>query len=161
VFLATDRVHVLRKVNISCRKGGTVSVPGFYVGMGDKLPIGPAMNKGLTIKLGQTHFQGSTTVAREDRPDAIDPSFVVTHPASLEDTPELYARFGDKDEGVIKVLMRPARLICLSIVDRLRPLSTGLDGWNIDPISDAHCLWTNPPDRPLIQLPSIRRLLMR
>ncbi|MDO9412440.1 MAG: zinc-dependent alcohol dehydrogenase, partial [Pseudolabrys sp.] len=53
-FLATDRVHVLRQAIMACRKGGTVSVPGVYVGMGDKIPIGAAMNKGLTIKMGQT-----------------------------------------------------------------------------------------------------------
>ena len=44
-----------------CRKAGTVSIPGVYVGMGDKIPIGAAMNKGLTIKMGQTHVQAYTS----------------------------------------------------------------------------------------------------
>jgi threonine dehydrogenase-like Zn-dependent dehydrogenase len=39
----------------------------------------------------------------------IDPSFVVTHPASLEDAPEMYKKFRDKEAGVIKVVMRPGR----------------------------------------------------
>jgi threonine dehydrogenase-like Zn-dependent dehydrogenase len=56
-FLATDRVHVLRQAIMCCRKAGTVSIPGVYVGMGDKIPLGAAMNKGLTIKTGQTHVQ--------------------------------------------------------------------------------------------------------
>ena len=34
-FLATDRVHVLRQAIMCCRKAGTVSIPGVYVGMGD------------------------------------------------------------------------------------------------------------------------------
>ena len=108
MMLATDRVHVLRQAIMSCRKGGTVSVPGVYVGMGDKLPIGAAMNKGLTIKLGQTHVQRYTRPLLEKIvAGAIDPSFVITHPASLEDAPEMYAKFRDKQEGVIKVVMRP------------------------------------------------------
>lgn len=37
----------------------------------------------------------------------IDPSFVVTHPASLEDAPEVYKKFRDKKDGVIKVVLRP------------------------------------------------------
>ena len=59
-FLATDRVHVLRQAIMCCRKAGTVSIPGVYVGMGDKIPLGAAMNKGLTIKTGQTHVQAYT-----------------------------------------------------------------------------------------------------
>jgi threonine dehydrogenase-like Zn-dependent dehydrogenase len=41
-FLATDRVHVLRQAIMCCRKAGTVSIPGVYVGMGDKIPLGAA-----------------------------------------------------------------------------------------------------------------------
>jgi len=83
-------------------------VPGVYVGMGDKIPIGAMMNKGLTIKTGQTHVQAYTKplLARIEAGD-IDPSFVVTHPASLEDAPEMYRKFRDKEDGVIKVVLRP------------------------------------------------------
>ena len=55
VMLATDRAHALRQALYCCRKGGTVSVPGAYVGMIDKFPFGGSMNKGLTIKMFQTH----------------------------------------------------------------------------------------------------------
>jgi threonine dehydrogenase-like Zn-dependent dehydrogenase len=107
-MLATDRVHVLRQVIMACRKGGTVSIPGVYVGMGDKIPIGAAMNKGLTIKTGQTHVQAYTRplLERIIKGD-IDPSFVVTDQASLEDAPTMYQKFRDKQDGVIKVVMRP------------------------------------------------------
>ena len=107
-MLATDRVHVLREAIFSCRKGGTISIPGVYVGMGDKLPIGAAMNKGLTFKMGQTHVQAYTKPLLEKiEAGEIDPSFVVTHPASLEDAPEMYKKFRDKKDGVIKVMLRP------------------------------------------------------
>ena len=76
--------------------------------MGDKIPIGAAMNKGLTIKTGQTHVQAYTKPLLEKIvAGEIDPSFVVTHPASLEDAPEMYTKFRDKKDGVIKVVMRP------------------------------------------------------
>src|SRR5690606_9385958 len=76
-FLATDRVHVLRQAIYSCRKGGTVSIPGVYIGFGDKIPVGAMMNKGLTIKTGQTHVQRylPKLFASIENGD-IDPSFV-------------------------------------------------------------------------------------
>ena len=91
-----------------CRKGGTLSIPGVYVGMADNLPIGAAMNKGLTIKTGQTHVQAYTKpLLAKIEAGEIDPSFVVTHPARLEEAPELYKKFRDKKDGVIKVVLRP------------------------------------------------------
>ena len=81
-----------------------------YVGMGDKIPLGAAMNKGLTIKTGQTHVQAYTQpLLKLIQAGDIDPSFVVTHPASLEDAPAMYKKFRDKEDGVIKVVMRPGR----------------------------------------------------
>ncbi len=107
-FLGTDRVHVLREAIMSCRKGGTISIPGVYVGMADKIPLGAAMNKGLTLKMGQTHVQAYTKpLLAKIEAGEIDPSFVVTHPASLEDAPDLYKKFRDKEDGVIKVVLRP------------------------------------------------------
>jgi threonine dehydrogenase-like Zn-dependent dehydrogenase len=81
-FLATDRIHVLRQAIMGCRKGGTVSAPGVYVGTGDKVPLGALMNERLTIKTGQTHFQAYTKPLLQKIVEGkIDPSFVVTHPA--------------------------------------------------------------------------------
>jgi len=108
VLLATDRVHVLRQAIMACRMGGTVSIPGVYVGLGDKIPIGAMMNKGLTIKTGQTHVQAYTKpLLAKIEAGEIDPSFVVTHPAALEDAPEMYKKFRDKKDGVIKVVLHP------------------------------------------------------
>jgi threonine dehydrogenase-like Zn-dependent dehydrogenase len=106
--IGTDRAHVLRESILNCRTGGTVSVPGVYVGMIDKMPFGAAMNKGLTIKTGQTHVQKYTQLLL-DRIEAgeIDPSFIVTHRAPLDDAPELYKTFRDKKDGCIKVVLKP------------------------------------------------------
>ena len=108
LYLATDRPHVLREAIWCCRKGGTISMPGVYLGFLDKIPMGAFMNKGLTLKTGQTHTHRylkpllDRIVAGE-----IDPSFVITHKATLEDGPSLYKTFRDKQEGCIKVVMKP------------------------------------------------------
>ena len=109
VKLTTDRVHVLRQAIRACRMGGTVSIPGVYVGVADKIPLGAMMNKGLTIKTGQTHVQAYTKpLLAMIEAGKIDPSFVITHPVSLEDAPTMYKKFRDKEDGVIKVFMRPS-----------------------------------------------------
>jgi threonine dehydrogenase-like Zn-dependent dehydrogenase len=108
VMLATDRAHALREAIMCCRKGGTVSIPGVYVGMVDNVPMGPAMNKGLTMRMGQTHMQRylQPLLARIEAGE-IDPSFLVTHRVPLEEAPEAYAKFRDKEDGCIKVVLRP------------------------------------------------------
>lgn len=108
VMLGTDRPHVLREAIMCCRKGGTVSVPGVYIGFLDKIPMGAFMNKGLTMKTGQTHmhrYMGPLLEKIEQ--GAIDPSFVITHKVKLEDAPEMYKTFRDKKDGCIKVVLKP------------------------------------------------------
>ena len=108
-FMATDRPNVLRQCIMACRKGGTVSIPGVYGGLLDKIPFGAAMNKGLTFKMGQTHMMRymKPLLERIERKE-IDPSFVITHRVSLEDTPEMYKTFRDKQDECIKVVLKPA-----------------------------------------------------
>ena len=108
LYLATDRPHVLRQVITSCRKGGTVSIPGVYIGLVDHIPFGAAMNKGLTFHMGQTHTQRyMEPLLRKIEAGEIDPTFVITHRATLEDGPDLYKKFRDKEDGCIKVVMHP------------------------------------------------------
>ncbi|MDO9119265.1 MAG: zinc-dependent alcohol dehydrogenase [Nitrospira sp.] len=108
VYLGTDRPHVLREAIMCCRKGGTTSIPGVYVGMVDKIPFGAAMNKGLTLKMGQTHMHKymRPLLERIEKGD-IDPSFVITHRLKLTDAPVAYQTFRDKKDGCIKVVMTP------------------------------------------------------
>ncbi|MDY6945718.1 MAG: zinc-dependent alcohol dehydrogenase, partial [Pseudomonadota bacterium] len=108
VKLGTDRPHVLREAIMCCRKGGTVSVPGVYVGLLDKVPFGAAMNKGLTIKTGQTHVQRYTQPLLDKILAAeIDPSFIITHRLGLAEAPDAYKTFRDKQDGCIKVVLKP------------------------------------------------------
>ena len=108
LMLGTDRPHVLREAIMCCRKGGTISVPGVYVGLLDKIPFGAAMNKGLTFNMGQTHVQAyGTKLLEMIESGAIDPSFVITHKLSLDEAPGAYKTFRDKEDGCIKVVLKP------------------------------------------------------
>ena len=108
VMLETDRPHVLREMMYVCRPAGTLSIPGVYGGLVDKLPFGAVMNKGLTIRTGQTHVNRWTDdLLQRIVEGQIDPSFVITHTVSLADGPEMYKTFRDKADGCIKVVMKP------------------------------------------------------
>ena len=109
VMLTTDRAHVLRQAIICCRKGGTISVPGAHVGMPDKIPMGAFMNKGLTMKTGQTHMQRYLRPLLEKiESGAIDPSFLITHRLRLDEALGAYKTFRDKKDGCIKVVLAPS-----------------------------------------------------
>ena len=106
--LGTDRAHVLRQAIMTCRKGGTISLPGVYGGLLDKIPLGAAHAKSLTFKMGQTH------VHRYLRPlldhivkGDIDPSGIITHRLKLADAPQGYAMFKEKNDNCVKVVMTP------------------------------------------------------
>lgn len=108
VMLETDRPHVLREMIYVCRPGGILSVPGVYGGFIDKFPIGALMNKGLTVRTGQTHVNRWTDdLLRRIAEGQIDPSFVITHSVPLADGPAMYPTFRDKHDGCIKVVMKP------------------------------------------------------
>jgi threonine dehydrogenase-like Zn-dependent dehydrogenase len=107
-FLASDRASALRQAIHSCRKGGTVSIPGVYGGFIDKVPMGAAFAKGLTLRLGQTHVHRylRPLMERIERGE-VDPSFVITHRVRLDEAPEMYQTFRDKKDQCIKVVMKP------------------------------------------------------
>jgi threonine dehydrogenase-like Zn-dependent dehydrogenase len=108
IMAESDRPHVLREMMYVCRPGGILSIPGVYGGLIDKIPFGASMNKGLTWRMGQTHVKRWTDdLLRRIADGQIDPSFVITHTAALEDGPELYKTFRDKKEGCIKVVLKP------------------------------------------------------
>jgi len=108
VNLTTDRAHVLRQAIHCCRKGGSISVPGAYFGVPDKIPFGAFMGKGLTMKSGQTHMQRyMKPLLKKIESGEIDPSFVITHHVGLDDAPEAYKTFRDKKDGCVKVVIQP------------------------------------------------------
>jgi threonine dehydrogenase-like Zn-dependent dehydrogenase len=108
IRLSMDRPVVLRQVIMACRKGGTVSIPGVYAGFIDKVPVGALMNKGLTIKTGQTHMMRYMKPLLERiQQGEIDPSFVISHRLPIDQAPQAYRIFRDKQEECTKVVLNP------------------------------------------------------
>ena len=106
--METDRPHALREAILSCRTGGVVSIIGAYGGMVDKFPLGAAMNKSLTFKMGQCHVQRYLRPLLERIENGeIDPSFVITHRLDLDETPRGYEMFKNKEDNCEKVVLKP------------------------------------------------------
>jgi len=106
--LGTDRAHVLREVLLACRGGGRVSIPGVYGGMGDKIPIGAMMQKGLQIKTGQTHVQKYLPKLLEMIGNGeLDTTFLISHRLPLEDAPRGYKMFKEQQDETTKVVLKP------------------------------------------------------
>ncbi|GGK53914.1 glutathione-dependent formaldehyde dehydrogenase [Salinarimonas ramus] len=108
VMAESDRIHALREIIYLIRPAGTISMPGVYGGLADKVPLGALMNKGITVRTGQTHTQRWTDdLLRRIEEGQIDPTFVITHVADLADGPALYETFRDKKDGCVKVVLKP------------------------------------------------------
>lgn len=106
--LTSGRAHVLREAIKCCRKGGVLSIPGVYIGTLDNIPMGTAMNKGLTFKMGQTHVPKYTQLLLDKILNGeIDPSKIISHHIKLKDAPEAYKLFNEHEDGCIKVVMKP------------------------------------------------------
>ena len=107
-FLGTDRIHAIRQAIIACRKGGRVSMPAVYGGFVDKFPLGSFMQKGLTLKTGQTHVQrylpGLLAAIMENK---IDTTFLISHRMALEDAPKGYQLFHDEQNTTTKIVLKP------------------------------------------------------
>ncbi len=108
VMAETDRPIALREAIMACRSGGTVSVIGVYGGFIDKFPFGSVMNRSLTIRSGQCHVQRYMRPLLERiRKGEIDPGFVITHKMSLDEAPRAFAMFNDKQDGCVKIVLKP------------------------------------------------------
>ena len=104
--METDRPYVLREAIQACRKGGTVSIIGVYGALVDKFPMGSAMNKGLTLRMGQMHAQRylDRLIAHVERGE-VDPSFVATHRMPLDEAPQAFELFKHKKDNCLRVVL--------------------------------------------------------
>jgi threonine dehydrogenase-like Zn-dependent dehydrogenase len=107
--METERPIVLREAIQACRKGGTVSVPGVYGGIADKIPLGAIVNKALTIKSGQTHVQHyMKPLLGMIENGQIDPTFIISHRIGLDEVPEAFRMFRNKEDECIKFVVNVA-----------------------------------------------------
>jgi len=107
-LLGIDRGHVIRQVILATRKGGRISMPGVYGGVLDKFPLGALMQKGLTLRTGQTHVQRYLrplyTAIAEGK---IDSTFLISHRLPLDQGPEGYRKFHDEQDTCTKIVLKP------------------------------------------------------
>ncbi len=105
---STQRPYALEQMIQAVRSCGIVSVPGVYAG---PIPVnmGALVQKGLTVKSGQTHVKRYLEpLAKLIQDGTIDPTFLITHRSTkLEDGPELYKTFRDKKDNCVKVVFHP------------------------------------------------------
>jgi threonine dehydrogenase-like Zn-dependent dehydrogenase len=108
LYLGTERPHALRQAIIACRKGGRVSIPGVYGGFADKFPLGQMMEKGLTVKTGQTHVQRYTRKLLDlIQADQLDTTFMISHREPLSRAAELYRKWHDEQDTYTKIVLKP------------------------------------------------------
>jgi threonine dehydrogenase-like Zn-dependent dehydrogenase len=104
----TERPEAVREAILACRTGGTVSIMGAYGGFADKFPLGQMMNKSLTIRQGQCHVHRYLRPLLERIQNGeIDPRFVISHTLPLEQAPQAYEMFKNKDDECTKVVLKP------------------------------------------------------
>ena len=104
-LIATERPYALAEAIKAVRPCGIVSVPGVY---GGPIPVnmGSIVQKGLTLKSGQTHvkryLEPLTKLIQEGK---IDMTSLITHRSqNLAEGPDLYKTFRDKKDGCVKVV---------------------------------------------------------
>jgi threonine dehydrogenase-like Zn-dependent dehydrogenase len=107
LHLHTDRAAPLREAALACRKGGTLAVLGVY-GVVDKFPMGVIMNKGLTVRSAQQWGQRYMPRMLENvERGELDPSILITHRMSLEESARGYELFKTKGEGCVRAVFAP------------------------------------------------------
>ena len=108
LMLETGRSGVLRQAIRAVRKGGTLSIPGVYVGLLDKVPFGAALGKGVTMKMGQTNMHTYLRLLLERIEEGqIDPSYIISHRITLDEAHEMYKVWRDKQAEVTKIAIDP------------------------------------------------------
>jgi threonine dehydrogenase-like Zn-dependent dehydrogenase len=108
--LETDSTEVLNEIIYAVRKGGRIGIVGAYAGYANHFNLGAFMEKGLSMAGGQTPVQKYwPTLLPLVRSGELDPTTVITHVLGLGDAPEAYKHFNAKDEGWVKVLLKPQR----------------------------------------------------
>ncbi len=92
----------------SVRKGGVVSIVGVYGPTFNAVPIGNALNKGLTLRMNQASVKRHLPRLIEHvQQGNIDPKQIITHRIPLEEVSEAYEMFSRKLDGCIKTVLLP------------------------------------------------------
>ncbi|HEX2391319.1 MAG TPA: zinc-dependent alcohol dehydrogenase [Solirubrobacterales bacterium] len=108
---AVDRMAVLLRAIDTVRRGGTISISGVYGGQLDPLPMMQLFDKGVQVRMGQAHVRRWTDrilpLLAEEAGDPLGVDDLTTHRVPLEQAPRAYEMFQKKEDGAIKVVLKP------------------------------------------------------
>jgi threonine dehydrogenase-like Zn-dependent dehydrogenase len=107
---AVDRLAALNACIDTVRRGGTISISGVYGGMLDPLPMMQLFDKGVQLRMGQAHVKRwipEILPLLTGDGDPLGTEDLTTHVLPLEQAPEGYEMFQKKQDGAIKVVLRP------------------------------------------------------
>ncbi|GAA5143859.1 zinc-dependent alcohol dehydrogenase [Nocardioides marinquilinus] len=105
-----DRLYALELAIDAVRRGGTVSVSGVYGGAADPMNLFQIFDKQLTLRMGQANVRrwSDEILALLDQDDDVfGVEDFATHRLPLEQAPEAYRAFRDKEDGMVKTVFRP------------------------------------------------------
>jgi threonine dehydrogenase-like Zn-dependent dehydrogenase len=104
-----DRLSALNLAIDAVRRGGTISISGVYGGMLDPLPLMTLFDKQIQLRMGQANVRHWTDeiipLLTDSDPLGVDD--FATHRVPLDDAPDAYERFQKKEDGTVKVLLKP------------------------------------------------------
>jgi threonine dehydrogenase-like Zn-dependent dehydrogenase len=105
-----DQMGALRTAFGAVRRAGTISIIGVYGGEADPFPMMDLFDKGVTIRMGQAHVKRwvddiMPLLTGDDDPLGVDD--LTTHRVPLEEAPQAYDMFKKKEDGCIKVVLKP------------------------------------------------------
>ena len=107
--LQPDRLIALHHAMASVRRGGTLSVTGVYTGAMQMFPLGDLFDRQVTLRWGQANVRrwSDELLAMLRDGDPLGAADLPTQQVPLAEAPDWYERFQKKEEGVLKVVLRP------------------------------------------------------
>lgn len=108
--MSVDRLAALMTAIEAVQRGGTISLSGVYGGVADPMPMLTLFDKQIALRMGQCNVHRwipDLWPLVEDPADPLGVADLATHHASLEQAPEMYELFKNKDDGCIKVVLHP------------------------------------------------------
>jgi threonine dehydrogenase-like Zn-dependent dehydrogenase len=107
--LQADRFHALRRAHDAVRRGGTLSITGVYSGYLNLFNIGDLFDRQVTIRMGQANVRRwvDAIMPLLAAGDPLGTEDLATHVMPLREAPRGYEIFQKKEDGAIKVVLKP------------------------------------------------------
>jgi threonine dehydrogenase-like Zn-dependent dehydrogenase len=104
-----DRMNALYLAIDIVRRGGTISISGVYGGESDPLPMFTLFDKQIQLRMGQANVKRwvDDIMPLLSDEDPLGVEHFATHQVPIDQAPEAYDVFQKKDDGAIKILLKP------------------------------------------------------